>query len=651
MRFRVERNPFAGLLLDALESRHWLRKFIIGVQQSGKTLLGSLIPLMYHLFERKETVVFGVPSRDMIKDKWENDILPVIGASRYRDLLPTDGQGSRGGTPLMVHFRNGAGLRFMSAGGNDKTRAGFTSRILIVTEVDGFDEIGGKSREASKFDQLEGRVRAFAKCDPLVYGECTVSYDTGRIWREYNNGTRSRLAIRCPHCASFVSPCREHLTGWQNAADEITAGEKAALVCPACGAAWSEADRDAANRDVRLVHRGQEIDAAGNVTGELPRTRTLGFRWNAANNLLVGAADTAQEEWRSKQDPDEENAEKRLLQFVWALPHKPETVDLTQLDATIVASRVTLDKKGIVPSGYGGMTVGVDVGIWLCHWTASAWKDADTPHVVEYGVQEVKSDQLERDRALLVALRSLRDGVFEKGFESDEGRVVPDTVLIDSGYAGKESEHLEKVVYAFCAESNEKCGRRRYLPAKGWGDGQYKHPVEKGKRVREIGREWHAARMPEYRGIRLIHANASHWKSKTHDRLRAPAGQPGSMTIFYGDGKDHLSFGKHLTAERQEKNDGVVEWIAVRRANHWLDSTMLSQVAGNRAGDRLFDTDEQSVLRTAPPASSDAAEDGAATDDDGANDVDDGFDGDRDGLDRGKAEQSTGWFAGRKKRR
>ena len=31
----------------------------------------------------------------MAKDKWREDILPVIEASRYRDLLPRQGGGSR----------------------------------------------------------------------------------------------------------------------------------------------------------------------------------------------------------------------------------------------------------------------------------------------------------------------------------------------------------------------------------------------------------------------------------------------------------------------------------------------------------------------------------------------------------------------------
>jgi hypothetical protein len=79
---------------------------------------------------------------DMAADKWREDILPVIDQSRYRNLLPKQGGGSRGGRVESVQFRHGATLKFMSGGGSDKIRAGFTSRMVVVTETDGLDKPG-----------------------------------------------------------------------------------------------------------------------------------------------------------------------------------------------------------------------------------------------------------------------------------------------------------------------------------------------------------------------------------------------------------------------------------------------------------------------------------------------------------------------------
>lgn len=86
-----------------------------------------------------ETVILGVPDMEMASDKWQLDILPVIERSRFRDLLPKRGAGSRGGRVETIHFRHGATLKFMSGGGSDKSRAGFTSRVVVITETDGMD--------------------------------------------------------------------------------------------------------------------------------------------------------------------------------------------------------------------------------------------------------------------------------------------------------------------------------------------------------------------------------------------------------------------------------------------------------------------------------------------------------------------------------
>src|SRR5678816_4563381 len=129
--------------------------------QSGKTLACFVIPLLYHLFELGETVICGLPDMDMAADKWREDILPVIERSRYRQLLPSSGGGSRGGRVETIQFANGATLKYMSGGGSDKSRAGFTSRVVVITETDGMDQSGGRSRESDKITQLEARTRAY----------------------------------------------------------------------------------------------------------------------------------------------------------------------------------------------------------------------------------------------------------------------------------------------------------------------------------------------------------------------------------------------------------------------------------------------------------------------------------------------------------
>jgi hypothetical protein len=130
------------------------------------------------------------------------------------------GGGSRGGRVESIQFLNGATLKFMSGGGSDNSRAGFTSRVVVVTETDGMDESGGTSREADKITQLEARTRAYGH-RKHIYLECTASTEEGRTWREYQQGTASRIVLCCPHCGDWVSPEREHLVGWKEAATRM----------------------------------------------------------------------------------------------------------------------------------------------------------------------------------------------------------------------------------------------------------------------------------------------------------------------------------------------------------------------------------------------------------------------------------------------
>ena len=591
-RFRVDRQPFAGLWLDAVDSGLWTRFAVTAPSQSGKTLLGSLIPLCYHLFEVGERVIFGLPDMDMAADKWRDEILPIIERTRYRDLLPAKGGGSRGGKVRAIKFRNGAVLRFMSAGGSDKSRAAYTSRVLVVTEVDGFDLSSAASREADKLKQLEARVRAYGP-RRRVYLECTVSIEQGRIWREYLGGTASKIMLPCPHCRAWVAPDREQLVGWQDAENEHEAAKLAHFGCPACGAIWSEEDRRTANFGCRLVHRGQSIDAAGKISGEPPPTDTLGFRWSAANNLFTPAGQVGVDEWKAARDPNEDNSEREMRQFVWCLPYQPPTLDVTPLDPQVIRTRFAGDRKGFLPADAQFFTVAVDPGKRVSWWIAVAWRPGAGPHVVDYGTFEVRSDDLGYERALLIALRDFRDGTVMQGWALPGGQArIPDRITIDARYQGRDDA---KVVYAFCRES----GNRRWLPTLGCGMGRsyyrnYRRPKKTGGGAVYVGEEYHVVYLPAD-GVFVVETNADYWKGWLHQRLSTPIDQPGAATFYHStDRNEHISLAKHLTAEKQREEfipgkGTVIRWEQESRKNHWFDCFYNACVSGHLCGARLIE--------------------------------------------------------------
>lgn len=585
-KFSVARQPIFGLYFAAVESQQFRRNFIVGPTQSGKSLCGFLIPACYFLFELQESIVIGLPDLALIKDKWA-DLRTIIEATRYRNLLPTEGAGSQGGASLTIRFQNNAMIRWMTGGGSDKSRAGWSSRILLVSETDGLDTAGPTSREADPMSQLEARTLAYGN-RALVFGECTVSTTTGRTWTEYQSGTRSRIAIRCAQCRKFVTPEREHFVGFETATNIIAAGQQSHFACPICSAPWTEQDRTAANQDARLVHKGQELDADGNVIGPAPKTNTLAFRYSAANNLLMPMSEIGQKEFKAKNSPDEENEDRALSQFIWAVPPKSRTVDVTGFDAVqVITQRMTTETKGVPPAGTQIIAVGCDVGAWLCHWTAIALGTNGRVHVLEYGKIEVPQQIMAVEAAVVNALRQLRDEIIKPGFAG----IVPALTLVDAGF-------LQSAVSSFCAESGA-----GFIASKGYGQsmGNRRLVRQTGSKVIGVGENYEVAQLID--GTRLLEFNADHWKSFMHARLKTPVGSAGAFTIFHSP--DHLSYGKHLAAEKEVEiyvpGKGVTtRWEQISRVNHFGDATVLAILAGFAAGGLKITGSPAAAAATAP---------------------------------------------------
>jgi hypothetical protein len=545
--------------------------------QSGKTLTCFIIPTLYHLFELRETVICGVPSMEMAADKWLKVLLPVIQVSRYASLLPSKGAGSRGGRVSAINFANGVTLRFMAGGGGDKQRAGYTARVLVVTETDGMDEASKVSSEADKLSQLEARTAAFGR-SARIYMECTVTTEDGRTWSEYKQGTQSRIVRPCHHCGEWVTPERDNLIGWQSAQTVIAARSLARLACPACGAEWTDGQRRDANQRSQLLHRGQSIQRNGVITGDMPETDTLGFRWTAADNHLREIGDVAEREWRAARSPTPDIAERAVRQYEWTIPLETTVSGVTDLEPGEIVTRQTSTARGVVPKDSEALTIAMDLGQYMCHWVAISWRAGATGHVVDYGRIEVASVDFGVERALAVAIQELRDHC-EQGW----GGVKPDAVWIDSGWQ-------PDVVYAACLEGGN------YWAAKGFGAGQtrgaYWRPRQTGSTILEIGQDYHVARLSSP-PIDLIEFDADAWKSFAHARLATSLREPGALTLFAAKPHEHLTFAHHLCAERavEEYVDGkgfVRKMKRVNKSNHWLDATAMACAAAHRCGIRLL---------------------------------------------------------------
>lgn len=575
--FSMKRQPWTRLWFAEVDSGQYLEMSATGPSQSGKTLCCSVIPALYTLFELGQTYIYGIPTIEMATDKWCEDFLPVIERSPFcRQYLPLRGSTARrgkiSGEDPAVRFDNGATLKFMSGGGGDKKRAAFTSRFLGITETDGIDEAGGTSREADKISQMKARTQAFGD-DARHYTECTMSIDTGYIHTTYKKGTASVIEHPCPHCGAWVSPEREHFVGWQEAESEDDARAGGHFVCPSCAAPLTEDERRTMNLEARLKHA--------------KASRTLGFRWSAFQNLFVSSAWLAEQEWNAPRKPHEDLEETRLRQFIWSIPIIVES-SIGRDDLDRIADKVHSSGRGTVPEGVEFITVGVDVGKHILHWTAIGWEKSGTGRIIDFGTLAIDSDSLGLESAVRTGLRQLRDS-FLSGWLRADGSLLPaSSVWCDAGYANEEETGY--VIYDHCRQSPN------WLPVLGRGTAQrhkrrYNQPKSQSATVRYVGDGLHIAWHKAAR-VQFAEVDADRWKSFVHNRLRLPADQQGSLTLFAGGAearKEKIRYAKHLTAEYETKQfvvgkGTVVKWEQVRQANHWFDTTYYACAASSVSG-------------------------------------------------------------------
>lgn len=585
LHFSCEFMPFMGLVLDTFDSGRFWRFWGSGPVQSGKTLLFVVVPLMYHLFELQEDVIFGAPQLGMAQETWVQDVLPVIEHSRYADLLPTRGAGSQGGVPrLSIRFLNGTRLRFMCGRGGDENRSSYTAPVLVMTEVDRMDEETEKSRETDPLRQMENRTRSFmASGRARIYAECTMTIRSGRVHQEVVEwGTDSRLYMPCPHCKAWVNPTREDFAGWQAAADEITAGEAGHTHCPSCGGAWSEAERMMSLRVPLLVHKDQEIGPQGIVKGPEPRTGTFGFRWNAVFSPLVRQKDIAVTEWQAER-ADTDEARKWVTQHTWAEAWDEDSLDVSNLTRELILSKMTKRARGLVPAGTDALTAFIDLGLYRCWWTAWAWRrveDGLLGHLVDWGCLEVEQGREKKVRAILAALRAFRDDTLEQGWKRDDSdEIVRHRLcLVDAGYQ-------PDITFEFVRE-----GGACYMASVGEGSAKHESAVwkevKKGK-GRTIGNHWAVVRQPT--GNMLLHMHSDHWKMEVHDGFSAPAGAAGSLSLPTADKLELAGFARQIMAEKRQDDyvpgKGMVYyWDRVNRDNHYLDCTYGARCAADLIG-------------------------------------------------------------------
>lgn len=642
--FRIRNQPFTGVLFDAMDSGRWPTIVVTGPSQSSKTLSAFVIPTLRDAIELRESPLIVVPEADMAADKWDRDFLPTLRESpELMWLIPKTGSGARGGRIRdRVTLGNGVDIKVMSRGGQDTAKAGYTASRVRVTEAAGLSHSAEASHEADTLRQIIARMRSFKSRERSLIVEGTGTVADELPWRlrgteDDDNpiSTRSRLVCECPHNGCWITPERQHLVGWQDARSVTEARDKAAWACPQCGELMDDSQRRWANERIRMLHFWESIDASGRVVvdesklidGRIP-VDTLWFRWNAFNNLLLDAADTASDEWKAAQivegTIDRDNAERELCQFVHAIPYKPDAGEDEPLKPEIVRKRRDEWPRSILPPDTQRVTVGLDIGKFTSWWVAVAFREGGQLYVPAYGAFDVcRSPSEDISTRIVASLQEFNETVVEQGFTVDasDGAKLPDVVVVDCGYMPDDvAEAVRSFGRGWGCRWKMARGRGR---ASGNRNGSYTAVRRPTKEHPWIGTHWHAGM--NYNPKRLLPEvtfDADYWKIYVHDRLRAKPGAKGALTLYRADmTNEHAKISHHWCSEqfvrRLDPKKGLVEdWVKTGQ-NHWLDATAMACMGGDIVGWRLPELGDDAVAehrkpltsRERPPTASSDAED------------------------------------------
>jgi hypothetical protein len=611
--FRGHRQPFVRLLFHELDAGGWTAIYVTGTSQSGKTLGAFVIPTLRQAVGLQEDALIGVPEADMAADKWDKDFLPTLNASEQLSwLVPTKGPGSKGGKIKdRITLGNGIDIKIMTRGGQDTNKAGYTARVIFVTEAKGWSGRSEKSSEANDLRKLIARQRSHKRKSRRLVVEGTVGVETELPWTARGGdgdndpliSTKSRIECPCPHCEAFICPGRDCLVGWQEARTEWEVEDLACFVCPVCGMKITDAQRRAAMADCVLVHHGQRVQK-GVVIGDPPPTSTLWFPWGAWHNCLLDAADTAIDEWKASQieegTQEREDAERELTQFAHAIPFKSTLAKADPLDARVIRGRYQQWQRGLLPHDTKFVTIGVDMGRWTGWWFAIAFRATGELHCPAYGAFDVCRNGQSDDEAsrIVSSLAEFDQRVVQAGFpqEGVDGLRLPDAVMIDMNYL---PDNVAEFVRAQGKGWNNryKCGRGAGSSlGKRKRNAGYHHPHQLTIQRPKAGTQWFVE-MNYERRIPEITFNADFWLTHLHDRLRIAPGNKGALTLYVPNLRnEHAKVSNHLAAEELKKafdpeKGGIVEKWICKGDNHWGDAAKMALVMGDWLGFRLAEID------------------------------------------------------------
>jgi phage terminase large subunit GpA-like protein len=539
-KYRNDRTPYMPGIVDAICEPHVEEIVLLKAARLGfTTALENLIG--WAVDQEPAPALLVMPSQDEARKLVEEQIKPLIDLTPALQAHLSDG-GSWDITKEAIRFDSMP--LYLGWAGSPQSLARRACRYIFLDEVDKYPPFSGK--DADPISLARARARTYLHRKRIVIGS-TPTTRIGAIFRAFEDCEDKRyFHVPCPHCGEFQrlvfgqirfdAPELKKITDKIARAAYIEQHQAAHYACIHCGEAIREHHKpkmlelaaataqrgwlSAANETTGYA--GQSIDRDGNISGDRPKARRIGFHISAIYSPWVSFSDIAAQFIRATGDTG------KMMEFrnQWLGEVFEDVVTSIKVE-DLRKQFQNAPPAGVVPQWAGVLIASADTQQHHFYFTLRAW-GRERSQLVHHGTA-TSFDELRR-----LCLET------PVQIEGTDEVLLPTMLVIDSGYRTDE-------VYEFSRTD------ARIVPIKG-ASTKPRQVIQLSVAAKETGIT-----------VRII--DTDFFK----DRL-ATLRQQGGWLINKLTTDEYLH---HLAAEQKvrDRKSGKFIWqpVSAGAANHYLD--------------------------------------------------------------------------------
>lgn len=329
--WHTARAEYQRAILDSISDPLTHTVVVMSCAQVGKTEL-LLNAIGYHVAQDPAPMLFLQPTVEMAETVAKDRIAPLIRDTPCLTTLVAEPL-SRSGGNTILHKQFPGGHLTLAGANSPASLASRPVRIVFADEVDRYPPSAGT--EGDPVTLAKARTKTFHNRKFVMTSTPTIK-GVSRIEQAYEESDKRIFDVPCPHCGELQR------LEWANVKWPAGRPDDAAYHCGDCGAAWSDAKRQAAVRK-------------GHWTAREPFRGVAGYHLNELCSPWSKVGDMA----RSFVEAKASRSQERLRAWINTTLGEPWEQDGERVDDESLAARAE-EWEG-VPPGVLFTTLGVDV--------------------------------------------------------------------------------------------------------------------------------------------------------------------------------------------------------------------------------------------------------------------------------------------------